>query len=56
MGLPNAGKTFPVYRVKPFFVALNFVLKIKYILLNVPVMNHVIIESLLGTLMSATAQ
>jgi len=34
---PNAGKTFPVYLVKSLFVVVKSVLKIKYILLNVPV-------------------
>jgi hypothetical protein len=53
--LPNAGKTFPVYLVKHLAV-LNSVLTIKYILLNVSVINHAIIESRLDTLMYAPAQ
>jgi len=35
---------------------LSAVLKIKYILLNVSVMNHAAIECLLGTRMYASAQ
>lgn len=54
--LPDARKTFPVYPVKRLFVVLNPVLKIKYILLNVSVMNRVAIESLLGTHMYASAR
>jgi hypothetical protein len=54
--LPNARKIFPVYLVKPHFVVLNIVLKIKYILLNVSVENRAAIESLLGTHMYAFAQ
>jgi hypothetical protein len=38
------------------FVVLNSVLTIKYILLNVSVINHAVIESLLGTHMYAPAQ
>jgi|GEM_PF-3564435 len=53
---PNAGKTFYVYLVKRLFVELTYVLKIKYILLNVSIMNHVVIDSLLGTHMYAPAQ
>jgi len=54
--LPNAGKTFAVYLVKRLFVLLNSVLKMKYILLSVKVMNYAIIESLLGIHMYASAQ
>jgi len=54
--LPNARKTFLVYLVKHLFVVLNSLLKIKYILSNVSVKNHVVIESLLGTQMYASAQ
>ena len=54
--LPNAGKTFPVYLVKRLYVMSNSVLKIKYILLNVYLMNHAIIEYLLGIHVYATAR
>jgi hypothetical protein len=54
--LQNAGKSFPVYLAKPLFVVLKYVLIIKYILLNVSVMNHAVIESPLGTHMFASAQ
>lgn len=54
--LPNAGKTFPVYLVKHLVAVLNSVLTIKYILLNVSVINHAIIESRLDTQMYAPAQ
>jgi len=54
--LPNAGKTFPVYLVERLFVVLNSVLTIKYILLNVSVINHAVIEPLLATQMYAPAQ
>jgi len=54
--LPNAGKTFPVYLVERLFVVLNSVLTIKYILLNVSVINHAVIEPLLATHMYAPAQ
>jgi len=54
--LPNAGKTFPVYLVKRLSAELTYVLKIKYILLNVSIMNHAVIESLLGTHMYAPVQ
>ena len=42
--------------MKHLFAVLNSVLKIEYILFNVPVMNHAVIESLLGTHMYASAQ
>ena len=54
--LPNAGETFSVYLVEPLFAVLNSVLKITYILLNVSVINHAVIKSLLGTHLYATAQ
>ena len=54
--LPNARKTFPVYLVKRLFVVLNSVLTIKYILLNVSVINQAVTDSLLVTHFYATAQ
>jgi hypothetical protein len=42
--------------VKHLYVMLNSVLTIKYILLNVSVMNHAVIESLLDTHLFAPAR
>jgi hypothetical protein len=53
--LPNAGEIFPVYLEKRHFVMLNAVLKTKYFLLNVSVMNYAAIGSTLVTHMFASA-
>lgn len=54
--LPNAGKTIPVYLVKQLFVLLNYVLTMKYILLNVKVMNYAVIEFLMDIHMYASVR
>ena len=54
--LLNAGKTIPVYLVKRLFVLLNYVLTMKYILLNVKVMNYAVIESLMDIHMYASVR
>jgi len=54
--LQNAGKTIPVYLVKHLFVLLNYVLTMKYILLNVKVMNYAVIGSLMGIHMYASVR
>ena len=54
--LQSARQTFPVYQVKHLLVVLKIALTINYILSNVPVKNHAVIEFLLGTQMYAPAQ